>query len=611
MSLNNLSAVQLAKRYERAIKRFNDVDAMIQLGHMLLSGRHSSGAVGYKIDHCRGVQLLERAVKQADNPRAKALLALHFRDFGNKKQRRRVVSLLEDAFRQMGDPVSLHVLAKVLYDGDCGEKDRVRSVQLFERSLKLAPKPACMADFALVLLITPELHGEKARGLRLFKRAIKLSNESDIMHRLARLYHEGTVNLEPSFENAVKWYQRSIDVGEHCDSKYYLARLLLETPVGEYRDPTRAALLLEDALTQSYTERSLICLANVYTVHRQVANIPRAAYLLERAVCDFGSTAATVHLLNFCAFGFQGFPLDHQRAILICERHLSCTNPHRTVMMIMASILWSGSVSVRVDRERAIQVARQIENDHGIMFALMLRYDAPSRPADRKLAASYFTNFRHCYVNALLTSEQEDPRFDSVQAEQMFRLARGNLLGTDYLGWIPLYIRKSTLGLPYHGDERCFTKNVMRFCSVANITSLNLASLLLDRTSKSPEQCAEAITILECLMETELRDIAAVNLCYVLWYGVGGIAQDQPRALKMLVRFIGETRDVSARVLLASTLAERANESNWNLESSSWTLSAIRAEISDEEELQKLARLLSPKAWEVFTLQNAQGVCGE
>ncbi|PXF40537.1 hypothetical protein BWQ96_09752 [Gracilariopsis chorda] len=597
------SAADRARTFERAIKANNDIHAMIGLACMLTFGDED-----FPKEPSRGVQLFERAIKQANAQRALLFLGLYFQHEGNRSERRRALPLLERAVQCWENYECIHALACFLMDEQCPKQDLLRAAQLFERSIRIKRDPDIMADLASLQLQNPVLQADKRSALRLYKEAIKKSNSPRLMHNLAVLYESGTPLLPRSFKKAAKWYQSAIDTAGDHRSKSCLALLLTSRDWDHPPQPARAAQLLEEALEQHHCEVYLLELADLYVEFPELQKTARALELFESAAKQYNSYEAIRSLLDFLAYGEQGFPVDYQRALSVLK-HFRVQGGHDSfVEYTTACILWNGAFNVKRDRERAISIARPRRWFQDCTLSLMLRYGAPNLPRDRRAAKKYYKRIEEKtyfdLVHSLFISEPDDPEYDPARAEAIFRDIPISELDSGYIGWLPLSLRMGNIKLPYTGDERCFTYSFRKFGKGKDILVLNLASLLLEKTPKSVETGNEIVEMYESLMDTAVGDIATMNLSYLLWKGIAGITQNRKRAIELLDKLVQEKNNASARVLLASILAEDAGENNKQLERCSALWNSVKEDTEEEEELQKLAMLLSTTAKSVIGFQD-------
>ncbi|KAI0566269.1 hypothetical protein FGB62_11g11 [Gracilaria domingensis] len=538
---------QLAQ-HERAIKQFHDVNAMVDLAYLLLY------EPSVPTDVPRAFQLLERAIKQARHPQAMNVLAVYLHNNGNRQQRRRVTHLLEQSVRIQLNYKVLQNLANTLYRGECGPRDVPRAVQLLRRAIALSDDPQCMADLATIILKEKQVVGDKKYALSLYKRAIQLSDDASLMNNLGVIYMDGTAHVSSCDCCAAKWFERAIQTADLPTTKFNYASLLVNSN-RIARDPVKATRLLEQAVNDRACEDFIVGLADIYETCEQVLDFQRAVHLYQRAYSEYDSTVALNRLIYLFAFGRDGVPADLSKAYHLCKDYYRRTKRH-TFFMIQACILWSGTRDIPRNPLRASKIcARDLDVGRGAL-ALMMRCGATGVPRNLRKAnilSNDLVEANRLFLDGLLLSETayDDQRYQ--QAEQKFNAVLDideGQLRNDFV-WLPLCMRVGNILLPYMGDAKNVPNSMKRFEQVHNVSTLNLASVHLERSEGS-----HAVRLYESLMETDIRDIAMVNLGYVLKEGLGGIDKDRERAKELFESCVKEYKNVFAKALFVDTLVD-------------------------------------------------------
>lgn len=606
MPSTELSWEDEARAYEEAIKNGNDEYALVDLAVLLLTDKDDEPAP----DRSRGIQLLERAIKQFASQGALVELSYQYRFSDSRSDRHRAIPLLEQAVQQEPNMVSLVGLAKALADPELPMYDLERAVQIFKRCSRNGRASLVMADLAELQLRQPSLQVDRRSALRLFKDAIKVSNSPSLMTKLGHLYSTGTALLPRSYDDMIKWYQRAIDDGKYSPAKYYLACALTSTEWDQPRNPFRAAQLFEEALDQNPCEGYALALADLYVDYLELQKTERGILLYEATAKKYNSRKARCALIYILAHGLFDIPIDCKRVLTILKPYRSSSARCRLITETVASVLWSGAIGIKPRRKFAVDIARTTRWPNDYTLSLMLRYGAPGLPVNRHAAKKRYRQVKnkaaYDIAHSLFISEPSDPEYDPGRAIRI--IPSIVTLDSEYVtafGWLPLYLRMSKIRFPYHGHEQCFTYSVKRFAGLHDILILNMASLLLEEPSSS-ETSNTIICMFEDLMGTELHDVATLNLSYVLWKGVGVVSQDKARAIGLLEGLVEERNDISARVLLTSILAEETNENNIQRCLSLWR--TVEEETDEDEELKKLSRLLSAKANTVLGFHQETGL---
>eukprot|EP00178_Gracilaria_changii_P002579 TRINITY_DN137_c0_g1_i1.p1 TRINITY_DN137_c0_g1~~TRINITY_DN137_c0_g1_i1.p1 ORF type:complete len:608 (+),score=131.68 TRINITY_DN137_c0_g1_i1:231-2054(+) len=575
---------QLAQ-YERAIKRFNNVDAMVDLAYLLLYEPEVPNDVP------RAFQLLERAIKQARHPQAMNVLAVYLHNNGSRQQRRRVTPLLEQSVQLQLNHKVLQNLANTLYRGECGLRDVPRAVQLLQRAIALSDDPQCMADLATIILKEKNVVGDKKYALNLYKRAIQLSNDASLMNNLGVIYMDGTAHVSSCDCCAAKWFERAIQTADLPTTKYNYASLLVNSNRIR-RDPERAISLLEQAVKDRACEDFIVGLADIYESCEQVLDFQRAVHLYQRAYSEYDSITALNRLIYILAFGRDGVVVDLTTAYQLCKSYYRRTKRH-TFLMIQACILWSGTRGVPRNPSRAAKICTRYRDVGCSALALMMRCGAPDVARNLQKChtlSAHLSHAKRILLNGLLLSECAYDEHKYEQAQQQF-LALLDMddeqLRNDFV-WMPLCVRIGNITLPYAGSGEHVANSVKRFEQVHNVSVLNRASIFLEQKKGD-----EAVRMYESLMETDVRDMAMVNLGYVLREGIGGVEKDRERAKQLFESCVKEYKDLFANALFVdmlvdgNVLSEDANSAGIKV----WE--SMVEHYPDEAELHILDKLLS------------------
>ncbi|KAI0565273.1 hypothetical protein FGB62_20g13 [Gracilaria domingensis] len=266
MASSEEDTLQKARELEKAVQRDNDIIAMVQLARLLLYDDN------FVSQRDRGVQMLERAIKQGQSPGAMFSLACYLKRF--KNDHRRAFLLFERSLKLCEHPDVIRELGNCYLYGEGVLQDCNVAVQLFERAFRLKRDPSFMVTLANSLLHAPDYRRQKCRAISLYRDAIRLSSDGRLMNGLGILYDNGTCNLSPSREQALKWYSRAIETSKLPASMYNKAVLILNhNPSTD--DVQEAIRLLEDALDLGNEENTIVKLADTYLEYD--INLERAA----------------------------------------------------------------------------------------------------------------------------------------------------------------------------------------------------------------------------------------------------------------------------------------------------------------------------------------------
>ncbi|KAI0558807.1 hypothetical protein FGB62_185g00 [Gracilaria domingensis] len=588
------STEKMVRMYEKAIKRHNDSEAMIRLSSILCF--HDN----VPRDVSRGVQLLERAIKQRNNRHAMQCLAYYFTENGDEKQRRRVIPLLERAMRIEEDHWTLSFLSDVLFEGKCGESDAITAVQLHERALRFENTPKSMERLARKLLISPTLSAQKNRGLRLYKKAIRLSNDGKMMNELGFLYYEGTPNLPKCDKRAFKWFERGAKRGNEA-AAWNMADMLTDRDVQLEKDPSRALKILQEVHQREPNVDYLIRQGDIHCEFQEVLDYSQAKKLYEEAILKFDSTEARKHLLNLL-LGHRGLKVDFPGVVEFTLRDYKRTK-NAYSLHHACSVLWNGAEDVQADPERALKLMEDHGHDLYGLQALMLRYDNGKYKRNIKLAqrlAQKVSDVDGQLIRAIILSEKN--REEDIQAaEEMFRQVIADGSSKDDVSWTAISLRNCAIDLPFHGDRVCLTRTTKSFELIYDLGVLNLANLLLERSRKGRETGKEVVELLEGLLKSDVKIMAALNLVYVLWAGIGGVQRERARAMQLLEELVADTNDLSARAMLANALAEQDEARSEEIERSLDLWKEVKKEIACEQEVHfRMKRYVSDRTWKVW-----------
>ncbi|KAI0558556.1 hypothetical protein FGB62_203g032 [Gracilaria domingensis] len=543
----------------------------------------------------QGVQLLERAIKQHESADAMFYLADHLYKSGVRAHFHRVVPLLEHSLRSSECPDTIKLLAKVTFDGIACRKDGVLAAQLYERALRLTSDIEIDQCLAEVILKTPQLVAQKERAMELYNNAIRRSKDPHLMNSLGLLYHHGTCNVSRSFPDAVKWYQTSIKKGDLIEAKCNLAEILAYPHPKYDADVVQAVRILEDACEQQRNERALVLLAQIYDNCEQVRNRLRAVRLYKRAFRLYGAPAAYARLIKLLLLGDEFYGPDYRRAVSFCLEDAVQGNSFG--MAIACGMFWSGIREYKWCLPTVIDVMkdhvkRHNQTDKYGAYASLLRFKKRDlklivKRARSKLAAGAESAKALAYAIILGETGRES---DLREAEERLRelLVRDGVRND--LVWVPLYIRKSKIPLPFRGDCRIMTDGMKRIGTVWEATTLNLASLLLERASIIKRNGEEALALLESLLCSKQKLVAVLNLGYVLWHGISGVGQNREKAIELYQQEVNESNDAAARSVLANALAQVEQIGDEEVHN---TWMAITDEIKDKKELLILSRMIS------------------
>ncbi|PXF45904.1 hypothetical protein BWQ96_04339 [Gracilariopsis chorda] len=554
----------LERRYENAIKFTNNPTAMVELAIMMLN--HNTGITR---DTDRGVQLLERAIKQAQSPRAMHNLGLYLDDVGNRSERRRAIALLDRAATMRESPQFLYGLASALVDRRCGIAPQpVRAAQLLRRALRLGENPKCMWLLATLLVADPTIQPDTAYAMRLFKRSIQLTNDPEKMNILGLYYADGVLRIRPNKRRAIKWFERAIQCADHAYAKYNLAvMLVLRNPP----DPLRSVRLLKEVILTNGDKDAVLFLASVLCAVKQVENYALAHALYDFAVRVYDSTEAMMKLVDYLMIGSPALAVDIPRAFRLLERHYEIAKDTKSLNMLI-NVLWYGAPGVEADMQRAkclLDLYRVIKGDSEFT-ATLLRFGAPQvLVPDRPRALALMQAHSKAEPDddklllAVLISEQgyhDLEQVDYEQAAQLLEAECESVARKHTFLWMPFYLRVSTIPLPVHGDPNSLTLCTKREECIPHVAQINLAGLYLEGRGLAPDEADRAVNLLTSLLNTRVADLAAMNLGFVLWNGIAGVKKDTVRALELFDEAFGQTGSALAGAYLAGAMATGSDE---------------------------------------------------
>jgi len=183
------------------------------------------------------VDLLKKAIEEADYQKARIQLALMYRDGrfveANPKE---AINLLSGANE---DGIGETYLGLMYLKGLGVDKNPVKAVAQFETAMINDNKDAqCHLGFCKVRGFGTER--DEVKGLELIKSALNITPEADAY--LGLMYLEGLLPLEVNYPLALEHLQKAIQAG-HLDAHIFLAELYLSGK-GVNRDPWEAAKLL-------------------------------------------------------------------------------------------------------------------------------------------------------------------------------------------------------------------------------------------------------------------------------------------------------------------------------------------------------------------------------
>ncbi|KAI0559520.1 Cell division control protein [Gracilaria domingensis] len=597
MHSDDKKALDEAQRLEEKVLRNNDIDATINLADLLLYHR------SFASQRWRGIQLLERAVKQAHHPGAMYQLAVYILNNGRKQEHFRAFSLLERSFRLYEHPSPLRELGYCYSYGRGTAKDSETAIQLFERALRLKQDPSIMFALGESMLKAPSHKAQKKRALALCRKAIQLSSDAQMMNDMGLMYYFGAANLTESRTRASKWFSRAICEAElPASMSNFAILLLLDDPSVE--DVQLAVRLLEHTLEKVQHENTMLQLAAAYCQHD--IDSERALELYESAALQFDSEEARLKLHDAWLHGMNGMRPGHTRIFKFCLLDVK-KNQNWLSCMAFLGLKWTGANHIRMNRKKVMDYlcSNHLIN-HGL-FQLMLRHDASYWPSGeteaRELTKKFKENIDRSNISkteAILLSESENEIDKSLALERI----RGETHNAQpHAVWLSLFHRKSRFRIPFDGHLDSVTSPVRTFALWRTVASLNLASLLLE--IEDGEQ--EAVSVLESLMDSQLRLIAMMNLAHVLMNDFRGVKKNRARGLQLLEDAVKETNDVSARAMLANALSEREPSDGGDLERG-WKLwQSIENDEEDEEELRNIGRLVSgsiKKRWDELAFRS-------
>lgn len=588
------SAEARAERLERAVRRHGDVSAMIELGNLLLM------EPSFHAERQRGWQMLERAVKHADHPFAMLLLACHLVQQPGRRHHSRAFALLQRSLQLQPSAHALVMLSACLLDGVGTSSDADLAVQLSHRAFRLEQDPLTIRILALSLLNSPRHRSHTKRAVSLFRRAINLSDDPDTINELAELYHFGHTNLPKCPKRAEKWYNRAIQTAQYPPSMRNLAILILERQPTAPADVRSAVDLLEQALNLHQHHQSddqkeketVLQLAQLYS-HRSI-NVYRSFDLYQYAAIRFKSQRAVEALRTAYVQGIAGKHLHPSHVFHFCSRaHRKALN--FSAYNICASMLWTGAHNVPRSRNEALSTLNAPCNHvpRYLSKLLLLRHHLHSRSQWRHMAQPLMHTFHQRLdtsnlhdLEAIILSESDSEQHKLI-ALRSFRSQQARKCASPDIVWLAPFLRKSRYALPFHGHPQCFTDPLRTFTTWPNLVALNLATLLLELDGKQHE----ALPVLQQLMLTDVRLIAALNLAFILNSNIKGVHRDRAKALALLQDAVRETNDASARVMLSNALLEGKHPDRGDVARALGLLRDVENEICDERELEKIRRL--------------------
>ncbi|PXF45534.1 hypothetical protein BWQ96_04736 [Gracilariopsis chorda] len=574
--LHQPSPAAMVRRYERAIKENNDPKAMVDLGLMMLK----SGS-GIKPDPSRGIQLLERAIKQGNSIRAMWTLGTYLYDEGNRAERHRGISLLERASTLVEHPEVWYNLAFALVYPRCSIKRQpVRAAQLLRRALRLGENTKCMWLLGDVLLHEQEVQPDTAYAISLLKRVIEITNDAEKMYTLGCIFSKGSAHLLADKRRAVHWYARAILTGNHTEAKFHMAVTITRNPKSIPPDPVVAKSLLKEVLTTATHRDAISVLTDLLYGWKQTRDFAFAASLSDFAVRKFDCTDSMYRLGIILSINAPNVPVNFPYAVSLFERCYRSTG--------------NGSALIR-----------------GIEI---LSYGAPGFPAKRELARD------------LLAIQQSEPDSEKLLLSSMLRVGvqgvveadrkRAYELLRDYADAGNLYVtmNHAMFMSEESGGNSCITIDYKEAAALLNsrydrrerhlfswtplsLPGLNLAALLLEGHQITPDDRDIGTGLLYELLETDLGDLAAINLGYLVWHGICGVPQNRKDAVKLYEFAFVLRPGAIAGALLAGALANDTDETAADVERAvklwRWVRIACEQEGAELDEFERVCKVMS------------------
>ncbi|KAI0563186.1 hypothetical protein FGB62_44g01 [Gracilaria domingensis] len=203
----------LMRECEHRIKRFGCEQSMVNLATLIFLDPTKQG------NYQQAIQLCERAIKQHNSCLGMYALAEHFYFEGTKKQKKRVIPLLESSIRLKPMEGSLYFLGKALFYGKFGETDQPRAINLLRRALTMDENYITMGSLAKMCLIYEHEDIKKKDALEMFAKVIEIGKDPYHMRQLAKLYEIGTPVLKPCERCRLKWTQMAEEYEQNSDSQ--------------------------------------------------------------------------------------------------------------------------------------------------------------------------------------------------------------------------------------------------------------------------------------------------------------------------------------------------------------------------------------------------------
>lgn len=593
---------QLARYYERAIKTENDHTAMIELAIMMLNR-----GTGIKRDPERAVQLLERAIKQANSSRAMHNLGLYLDDTGNRSQRRRGIELLERAACMSEDQQYLYGLATALTNGRCGIKRQPeRAERLLRRALRLGEHVKCMWLLASILVHEPSVPADTAYAIRLCKKVIEITNDADKMNSLGLLFAEPTSRIPVNKRRAMKWFERAVKTSEHMSAKFNLAVMLTSCEDKVDPDPVRAVRLLKEVVVSTADKDVILQLASVLRKWEAVEDQVFAAALYDYAVRKFDCIEAMIRLGVKLLCFFPPSLTTIRRAMALLERHYELEKSPRC-LAIQIVLLCHGAPGVPIDTTRArelLDLYRAVNPDSGLM-ARLLRCGVRdvierNRPLAFELLQSQegglsASKLLHSTLIGEEGCNEEEKSLVNYEAAAELLESALNDEDNSYV-WAPFYLRSSAIGLPVQGDPDRLTMCSKRHGRVDDLVRLNLGSLLLEQRGLREDESEKGEELLRSILSRGGGGMAAMNLGYVLWHGLGGVQKDRLQGAEMFQLGFERCRDGLSGALLAGAIAEGWDHVDPNIENAAvlWrhVEASCRMEGADEREYERVCEVV-------------------
>jgi len=182
------------------------------------------------------VELLRKAIEEADYPKAKIQLALMYRDGRMVEPNPKEAMALLSACKE--DGIGETQIGMMYLKGLGVEKNPVKAVQHFEEAMDNDNRDSqCHLGFCKIRGYGTDKNEEA--GLQLIRSALNLTPEADAY--LGLMYLEG-IEIELNYSLALDHLQKAVQVG-HLDAHIFLAEMYLSGK-GVPRDPWQASKLL-------------------------------------------------------------------------------------------------------------------------------------------------------------------------------------------------------------------------------------------------------------------------------------------------------------------------------------------------------------------------------